>query len=204
MAPMPWIPLALFGVVMVLVVVFASRYQAEQQERFRQAWREFATSRGFTWTQGSGPWYRRSNDSIDATVEGVPVRLDTYVVSTGKTTVRFTRVTSRLEREVEDRISICRRSIFTGLGERFGRKTLRTSDPAFDRRMAARSRNPGRALRTIDEDFRTRLLEIQRRVQVKVDGASAVVTWHGGEKDPRTLDAACRLAAALSRASARA
>src|SRR6478609_2526337 len=89
---MPWIFLALFGAFMIVFVVAALRFQAEQTRRFREAWREFATSRGFRWTQAAGPWYRRSTDAIDATIEGLPIRFDTYVVSSGKHSVAYTRV----------------------------------------------------------------------------------------------------------------
>jgi hypothetical protein len=203
MEVMPWIPLALFGAVMILVVVFASRFQAEQTRRFRDAWREFATSRGFRWTEAAGPWYRRSTDAIDATIEGLPIRFDTYVVSSGKQTVHYTRVASSLDRDAPAKISIAPRSPFTGFGERLGFSTVRTGDPGFDARMAVRSKDEGAARRMVDEDVRARSLEIGRRIQVKVDGRTAKVSWRGREKDPGALDAAGRLIAALRRSISR-
>lgn len=203
MGSMPWILLAVFGAAMILVVVFASRFQAEQTRRFREAWREFATSRRFTWTQAAGPWYRRSTDAIDATIEGESIRFDTYVVSSGKHSVVFTRVSSNLERDAPAKVSIAPRSFFTAIGERLGFSTVRTGDAAFDARMAVRSRNDALARRAVDEDVRARALEIGRRIQVKVGGRTVKVAWRGREKDPTTLDAAGRLIAALRRSISR-
>lgn len=200
---MPWIPLALLGAVMILVIIFAARFQAEQTRRFREAWRDFATSRGFTWTQAAGPWYRRSTDAIDATIEGVPIRFDTYVVSSGKHSVVYTRVASSLDRDAPAKISIAPRSSFTSIAETFGFPTVSTGDRGFDARMAVRSKSDAAARRAVDEDVRARALEVARRIQVKVDGRTAKVAWRGREKDPSTLDAAGRLIAALRRSLAR-
>jgi len=200
---MPWIFLALFGAFMIVFVVAALRFQAEQTRRFREAWREFATSRGFRWTQAAGPWYRRSTDAIEATIEGLPIRFDTYVVSSGKHSVAYTRVSSSLERDASAKISIAPRSSLTGIGESLGFSTIRTGDPGFDARMAVRSKQEGAARRVVDEDVRARVLEIPRRIEVKVDGRTAKVAWRTREKDPHTLDAAGRLVAALRRSLAR-
>ena len=203
MDSMPWIPVGLFGAAMILVVVFAARYQAERTRRFREAWREFAANRGFAWKQAAGAWYRRSTDAIDAPIEGAPIRFDTYVVSSGKHAVVYTRVATSLEREAPAKLSIAPRSSLTAIGESLGFSTVRTGDPGFDARMVVRSRNEGIARRAVDEDVRARSLEIARRIQVKVDGRTAKVAWRGREKDPSTLDAAGRLIAALRRSIAR-
>jgi len=204
MDAMPWLLLSLFGAAMVVFVVSAVRFQAEQTRRFREAWRQFATSRGFTWTQAAGPWYRSSTDAIDATIEGLPIRFDTYVVRTGKHAIVYTRVASSLERDPPAKISIAPRSSFTGIGERLGFPTVRTGDPGFDARMAVRTKSEGAARRVVDEDVRARALEIPRRIEVKVDGRTAKVAWRAREKDPHTLDAAGRLVAALRRSLSRA
>ncbi len=203
MDAMPWIPLAILVAVMILVIVFASRFQAEQTRRFREAWREFAANRGYAWVQASGPWYRRSTDAIDATIEGEPIRFDTYVVSTGKTTIAYTRVASSLERDVPAKITIAPRSSLTAMGESLGFSTVRTGDASFDARMAVRSKNEAFARRVVDEDVRARALDIGRRIEAKVEGRTAKVAWRAREKDTGTLDAAGRFVAALRRSIGR-
>jgi hypothetical protein len=203
MNAMPWVFLALFGAAVVVFVVFAFRFQAEQTRRFREAWREFARSRGYAWVEAGGPWYRRTRDAIDATIEGVPLRFDTYEVNSGKHSVTYTRVSSQLERDAPAKITIAPRSSFTALGEHLGFSTVRTHDPSFDERMAVRSKDESWARRAVDDDVRARSLEIARRIQVKVDGRSAKVAWRGREKDPRTLDAGASLVAALVRSASR-
>jgi len=201
---MPWVVLSVVGAAVVLLVVFALRFEAERREVFRQAWRDFATSRGFVWKPASGPWYRRTSDAIDGNVEGVPVRVDTFVVSTGKSHVTYTRVVSRPGNDVPAKITVSRRHFLTGFGESLGMKTVRTGDPSFDERMVVRARDPEAVRRVIDASVRARILELRPSVTVRIQDQTAKITWRGAEKDPRTLDAACRLAAAISRAGAHA
>jgi hypothetical protein len=200
----PWVAIAALVAILVLVLVGAFRYGARRTELFRDAWRAFAATRGFRWTQSTGPWYRRRPDAIEGSVQGVPFRLDTYVVSTGKSQTTFTRATSPLERPVAARLTISPRSFFTTIGERFGMETLRTGDAGFDAKMSVRSKAPREALALVDETVRSRLLALDRRASVVVDGKEAKVRWRGAEKDPTVLDAACEVVSAIARASARA
>ena len=132
-------------------------------------------------------------------MEGVQVKLDTYVVSTGKSHMTFTRATSPLERDAPSKVTVSRRHIFTGLGEALGMKTVRTGDPSFDERMVVRTKDAARVRGTIDETVRARILAMPASVTLRVDGRTAKVTWRGKEKESRTLDTALGLAAAVSK-----
>lgn len=199
---MPWIALAALLVVVSLVLVVAIRFGAIRKEAFREAWRSFATSRGLRWIEASGPWYRHKSDAIEGSVEDVAIRLDTYVVSTGKTQVTFTRVQCRLGRPFPGKIVAKRRTFLTGIGEKLGRRSLRTGDPTFDGKMVVRSKSGDIALRLFDEKVRSRARAIERPVSIQIAGEEAKAWWRGAETDPSVLDAACNLVAALARASA--
>src|SRR5262249_37330715 len=109
----PWLAVATLVTILALVLIVAFRYEARWIELFRDPWRGFASSRGFQWIRASGPWYRRKSDAIEASVQGVPLRLDTYVVSTGKSHVTFTRARCELERPVSAKLTISPRTVFT-------------------------------------------------------------------------------------------
>jgi hypothetical protein len=154
--------------------------------------------------RASGPWYRRTSDAIEGSIEGVPFRLDTYVVSTGHSHVTFTRATSPLERPVEAKLTISPRTILTGIGENLGLRSIRTGDPAFDAGMVLRSKDPRTALCLVDEAVRSRMRALKRRASLHASGSEVKVRWRGAERDAAALDAACELVAAVARASARA
>ena len=200
----PWIGIGALVVVVTFVVVAAVRYDASRREAFRVAWRGFASSRGFQWIASTGPWYRRTSDAIEGSMQGVALRLDTYVVSTGKSQITYTRVACSLERPFEAKLVVSRRSFLTGIGERFGRKSIRTGDPSFDERWVLRSKARDAALRLVDETVRSRMRALDRRACLQVSGREAKVWWTGRETDPSVLDAACDLVAAVARASANA
>jgi hypothetical protein len=95
MAAVPWIALSISLAAMVLVVVFAFRYRAAENQRFREAWRGFATSRGYAWKESTGPWYRRPSDSIVRDRRSAPVARHVRR-ELRKHSVTFTRVSCTL------------------------------------------------------------------------------------------------------------
>lgn len=201
---MPWAALAAFAVVVVLALVYAVRHSAARQEEFRQAWRRFATSRGLRYLGPSGPWYRRTPDRIEGRFEGVDLLFDTYVVSTGKSHITFSRVRGELERPVGAKITVGRRTFLTAIEEKLGRASVRTRDGAFDERRVVRSKAGDSALQVLDDDVRARILAFTRSADLEVAGGEAKLTWRGAEADPAVLDAAGGLVASLARACAKA
>jgi hypothetical protein len=58
--------------------------------------------------------------------------LDTYVVSTGKVTMVFTRMRAPFVNPTGFRFLVYRKSIFSGLGKFFGMQDIEVNDPPFD------------------------------------------------------------------------
>ncbi|HEV8113657.1 MAG TPA: hypothetical protein VGR31_12850 [Planctomycetota bacterium] len=201
---MPWLAVGLLVSFLAIVLVTAIRYANHRHEIFRNAWRAYASSRGLTWNASSGPWYRRSSHAIEGSVDGVPVRVDTYVVSTGKSTTIFTRVRASLARPSPAKVVATRRNLLTGLAEKLGRRTIASGDSGFDELYALRSKEPATALALFDERARAEARKIGRRVSILVKQGEVKLTWHGMETDPSVLDATCGTASAIARASANA
>ena len=196
MAVVPWIPISLTAAFVIAAVSLGIRYAAGQQEAFRAVWRAFAATRGLQWSEASGPWYRRSSDRIEGAIDGCLVRIDTYVVSTGKSHVTFTRLRGELERPFTAKLRVAPRNFLTGVGEILGRKRIPTGDAAFDGRMSVRCPSRALALAAIDESVRTRVLALDRPVSIQVQDREVKVWWRGQEKVPQTLDAGCQVTAA--------
>ncbi|HYN06936.1 MAG TPA: hypothetical protein VES67_06070 [Vicinamibacterales bacterium] len=60
------------------------------------------------------------------------VTLDTYVVSTGKSAMVFTRMRAPYANPGGFRFTVYRRSIFSGIGKFFGMQDIEIGDPQFD------------------------------------------------------------------------
>src|SRR5258706_4285436 len=112
---MQWFAVGFLAAFVTIVLVTAIRYANHRCEKRREAWSAFASSRGWKWIRSSGPWYRRPSDALEGSLDGVPVRVDTYVVSTGKSATTFTRVISKLTNAVPRKIVATRRTILTAI-----------------------------------------------------------------------------------------
>src|SRR5260221_3971764 len=198
----PWIGLGLAIAVFALIMVVAFRYDASRRETFRTAWRGFAASRGFRWIASTGSWYRRTSDAIEGSTQGTAFRLDTFTVSTGKSQIVYTRAAARLDRPIEAKLVVSRRTFCTGIGERLGRRSIPTGERTFDEKLVLRSKAPEAGRSLVDETVRERVRALNRRATLQVEGKEAKVWWTGREKEPAVLDAASELVATVARAAA--
>lgn len=203
-AMLPIVIVVLVLALLVPVIVLAVRHQRAQDARRLEVWRGFAQDRGLGFVVPTGPWYRRTSTAVEGAVRGVPVRLDTYVVSTGKTHVTFTRVRAPLERDLAARVVVTRRNVFTGWGEALGWKTVPTGDSSFDAKFAARSPSRETAQGVLDDDVRARVAAFPHGLQIHCSGREAKIAWRNAESNPAVLEAGVELGAALGRACARA
>ena len=101
--------------------------------------RIFGPSRKEMWTKLAdeihgqyvkGGWWKA--DKVQIEHNDWTLTLDTYVVSTGKTVVVFTRMRAPFVNPSGFRFLVYRRSIFTGIGKFFGMQDIEIGDPPFD------------------------------------------------------------------------
>jgi hypothetical protein len=93
-----------------------------------EIWRQLSTEIGARYV-GGGFW---KGDKVQATHGAWTVTLDTYAVSTGKTTVVFTRMRAPYVNPTGFRFTIYRRGFFSDIGKWFGMQDIEVSEPAFD------------------------------------------------------------------------
>lgn len=104
------------------------------------AWRRmFGPSRKEIWRQLSSELDARyveggfaKADKVQATHGEWIVTLDTYVVSTGKTVIVFTRMRAPYVNPGGFRFTVYRKSIFSGLGKMLGMQDIEIGDESFD------------------------------------------------------------------------
>jgi hypothetical protein len=120
-----------------------------------EIWNFLAEQIGAQFQPGKG-WTGRSR--VDAHVGPWVVTLDTFVVSTGKSTVTFTRLRAPFVNRDGFRFTITRAGIFNPIARALGFQDVEVGDPAFDEAFVVKTSDEAR-VRTFlaDPDLRTKL-----------------------------------------------
>jgi hypothetical protein len=93
-----------------------------------EIWRQLSTEIGARYVAG-GFW---KGDKVQAVHEEWTVTLDSYAVSTGKTTVVYTRMRAPYVNPNGFRFTIYRKGFFSDIGKWFGMQDIEVGDPSFD------------------------------------------------------------------------
>ena len=119
-----------------------------------EIWQQVAAAVGGNMTEG-GFWTGGSR--VDAAHGQWMVTLDTYTVSTGKSSVIYTRIRAPYVNPDGFRFNIYRRGIFSDLGKMLGMQDVEIGDPKFDEDFIIRG-NDETKLRQLFADARLREL----------------------------------------------
>ncbi len=122
-----------------------------------------------------GGWSR--SDRVEVTHGDWTLTLDTYTVSTGKTTVVYTRMRAPYVNPEEFRFTIYRRGFFSDIGKTFGMQDVEVGDPAFDQDFIVKGTDDAR-LRSLFSSPRLReLIRQQPHIHLSVRDDDG---WFGG------------------------
>ena len=122
-----------------------------------------------------GGWSR--SDRVEVTHGDWTLTLDTYTVSTGKTTVVYTRMRAPYVNPEEFRFTIYRRGFFSDIGKTFGKQDVEVGDPAFDQDFIVKGTDDAR-LRSLFSSPRLReLIRQQPHIHLSVRDDDG---WFGG------------------------
>ena len=94
-----------------------------------EIWRQLAQEISADFVDG-GFWKR---DRVEARHQAWTLVLDTYVVSSGKHTVTYTRLRAPYVNQDGFRFTVYRRGLFSGIGKFFGMQDVEVGYPEFDR-----------------------------------------------------------------------
>jgi hypothetical protein len=101
----------------------------------QEVWQEVCRQIGAQYISGSF-W---KGDKVVAQVGPWVVTLDTYTVSTGKSSVTYTRMRAPYVNRDGFQFQIYRSGIFTDLGKLFGMQDIEIGDPSFDEDFVVKS-----------------------------------------------------------------
>src|SRR5438309_1003833 len=94
-----------------------------------EIWRQLASETGADYVEG-GFWKR---GKVEATHDQWTITLDSYAVSTGKTTMVFTRLRAPYVNPDHFRFTIYRRGLFSDIAKFFGMQDIVVGHEGFDR-----------------------------------------------------------------------
>ena len=130
----------------------------------KEIWRQLSTEISARYVEGTF-W---KGDKVQATHEEWTITLDTYVVSTGKTVVVFTRMRAPFVNPEAFRFTVYRRGFFSGLGKWFGMQDIEIGDAGFDDEFIIKGTDEMR-IRTLLSNTRIRdLIARQPQIQFSV------------------------------------
>ncbi len=145
--------LATASAVVSLGVWWLARWIKKVNARIDQAWSAAAARLSGSFQRRAGPWYNRVR-RLDAEVKGIPVRVDHYTVSTGKSSQTYTRLRASVPRAGDLRLRVYPKHLLSGLGRALGFQDVTTGDAAFDEAFVVKASDEQLARSWLSRDVR--------------------------------------------------
>ena len=129
-----------------------------------EIWRQLCSEIGVQYVEG-GFW---KGDKVEAHMGQWTITLDTYTVSTGKSSTTYTRLRAPYVNKDGFRFTIYRAGFFSGLGNLLGMRDVEVGYPEFDEAFVIKGNDEGK-LRALFADANIRqLIEMQPAIYFSV------------------------------------
>jgi len=191
----PILMMGLFVVFTAFVLVYAQK----RRDELAAAWEDFAQRRGYTFRPSESSWWATETARVTGTIDNVTFELDTYVVSSGKSSTTYTRVRARAIDPVRGFIRVYNEHVFSGLGKALGFQDVELGDPEFDDKFTVKSDRDEDARALLDAPTRQALTAFPRSLSFEYSAGEVDVHWVAMETEHAVLDAASRIAVAACR-----
>jgi hypothetical protein len=141
-------------------------------------------------------WWR-GDEHITATVHGVPVKLDVYVVSTGKTTHVYTRVAGAFLHGPGPKLKVQKKGFLQAIGKALGMQDVPLGDPLFDETFIVKADNIAVARRLWSPETLARMMGFTD-TWIGTKPAGVELIGGGRWEDPVRMRGAMELVALLA------
>jgi hypothetical protein len=129
-----------------------------------EVWRELCRQTGADYVDG-GFW---KGSKVEARVDPWVVTLDTYTVSTGKSSITYTRLRAPYVNRDGFRFHIYRAGFFSEMGKAFGMQDVHVGDPVFDDAFIVKSEDETQVRRLLSSPRLRELFQAQPQVSLHV------------------------------------
>jgi hypothetical protein len=137
-----------------------------------EVWKQLCTEIGAEFVQG-GFW---DQNKVQVHVKDWTVTLDTFVMSTGKSSMPFTRMRAPYVNNDGFRFKVYRSGVFTELGKILGMQDIEVGHSEFDREFVIKANDPVKVHLLFGNPEIRRLLEEQPSISLEVKDAGG---WFG-------------------------
>jgi hypothetical protein len=144
-----------------------------------EIWRQLANETGADYVEG-GFWKR---GKVEAKHDQWTITLDTYAVSTGKTTMVFTRLRAPYVNPDHFRFTIYRRGLFSDIAKWFGMQDISVGHEDFDRDFIIKATDEGKLRALFDNPRLRELIAAQPEIHLTVKDEEG---WPGTAFPPDT------------------
>ena len=129
-----------------------------------EIWRQLSTQTGANYVQG-GFW---KGDKVQATHDQWTITLDTYAVSTGKTTMVFTRLRAPYVNPDHFRFTIYRRGFFSDIAKWLGMQDIEVGHEDLDRDFIIKGTEESKLRALFDNPKLRELIAAQPQIHLTV------------------------------------
>lgn len=166
-------------------------------KRRREAWPNAARELGGTHHPQSRWW--RNDEHILANVDGATVKLDSYTVSTGKSSATYTRVVAPFVYGPGPKMKVAKRGVFATIGTALGMDDHALGDPVFDDAYVVRGNHAAVLRRLWTPQTRARMMaDAVADTTVTADAEKVTMIGGGRWVDPVPMVEAMRLVGELA------
>ncbi|MDJ0923086.1 MAG: hypothetical protein QNJ77_00880 [Acidimicrobiia bacterium] len=147
--------MAAFIPIIVLLVALIAYLAWKSHQRTIETWRSVAADLGLAASGGGG----MSRPTLNGTIQGHPVTIDTYVVRSGNSSTTYTRYRVGYPRFGFD-LTLKREGAFSAITKLFGQQDVEIGDELFDDAFLVKTSDPGRLKKLLTPSVRTGLLRL--------------------------------------------
>lgn len=130
----------------------------------QEIWQQLAHELNARYTDG-GLWHK---SFVDASVGEWTVRLDTYTVSTGKSTITYTRMRAPYFNKDGFRFKVYRKGLFSGIGKFLGMQDIEIGHPQFDEDFILQGNDETKVRQLLTNSTIRQLFDVQPTISLEV------------------------------------
>ncbi len=133
-------------------------------KRRKVVWQEIAKEMDFQFIDGG--FFK--SDKVVGTLQSWRITLDTYTVSTGKTSTAYTRLRAPFQDRDDFRFKIYRKGIFSDIGKIFGTQNVEVGVPSLDENFIIQGNNEQKVIDLFTHPGIRKIIEDQERITLEV------------------------------------
>lgn len=130
----------------------------------REAWQQFCAETRAQYIN-RGFW---SGDRVELKFQNWTIVLDTYTVSTGKSSVTYTRIRAPFVNRDGFRFRVYRKGIFSDIAKFFGAQDIEIGDSEFDELFIIKSSDERTAVKLLSNNRIKELFHVQPHIDIQI------------------------------------